>query len=111
MKVAVVGLGIAGLSICARLALAGHDVSGFDQFELMHENGSSHGDTRIMRATPGEGEVYVRLARRAAAIANERGIAAGGYRTVFNTNRDAGQTVFHIHLHLLGGRPMAWPPG
>ena len=35
----------------------------------------------------------------------------GGFRTVFNTNRDAGQTVFHIHLHLLGGRSMAWPPG
>ena len=68
MKVAVVGLGIAGLSICARLALAGHEVSGFDQFEPMHELGSSHGDTRIMRLTPGEGEVYVRLARRAGEI-------------------------------------------
>ena len=65
MKVAVVGLGIAGLSICARLALAGHEVAGFDQFEPMHENGSSHGDTRIMRLTPGEGEVYLALARRA----------------------------------------------
>jgi histidine triad (HIT) family protein len=51
------------------------------------------------------------LVRRAAAIAAERGFAAGGYRTVFNTNRDAGQTVFHIHLHLLGGRAMTWPPG
>jgi histidine triad (HIT) family protein len=51
------------------------------------------------------------LVRRGAAIAAERGISAGGYRTVFNTNRDAGQTVFHIHLHVLGGRPMAWPPG
>ena len=50
------------------------------------------------------------LVRRAAAIAKERGLAAGGFRTVFNTNRDAGQTVPHIHLHLLGGRPMAWPP-
>jgi sarcosine oxidase len=68
MKVAVVGLGIAGLSICGRLALAGHDVSGFEQFELMHEGGSSHGDTRIMRLTPGEGDIYVRLARRANAI-------------------------------------------
>ncbi len=68
MKVAVVGLGIAGLSICARLALAGHDVSGFEQFEPMHEKGSSHGDTRIMRLTPGEGETYVRLARRAHAL-------------------------------------------
>jgi len=51
------------------------------------------------------------LVRRAAAIAKERGLSAGGYRTVFNTNRDAGQTIFHIHLHLLGGRVMTWPPG
>jgi histidine triad (HIT) family protein len=51
------------------------------------------------------------LVRRAGAIAAERGLSAGGYRTVFNTNRDAGQTVFHIHLHLLGGRVMTWPPG
>ena len=51
------------------------------------------------------------LVRRAAAIAAERGLSAGGYRTVFNTNRDAGQTVFHIHLHLLGGRSLSWPPG
>jgi histidine triad (HIT) family protein len=51
------------------------------------------------------------LVRRAAAIAKERGLSDGGFRTVFNTNRDAGQTVFHVHLHLLGGRSMAWPPG
>ena len=51
------------------------------------------------------------VVRRAVAIAGQRGISAGGFRTVFNTNRDSGQTVFHIHLHLLGGRPMTWPPG
>ena len=51
------------------------------------------------------------LVRRAAAIAKERGISAGGFRTLFNTNREAGQTVFHIHLHVLGGRAMHWPPG
>ena len=51
------------------------------------------------------------VVRRAAAIAKERGISESGFRTVFNTNRGAGQTVFHIHLHLLGGRSMAWPPG
>lgn len=51
------------------------------------------------------------LVRSAAAVAKERGIDASGYRTVFNTNRDAGQTVFHIHLHLLGGRSLGWPPG
>ena len=51
------------------------------------------------------------LVQRGAAIAKERGIDAVGYRTVFNTNRDAGQTVFHIHLHVLGGRQLNWPPG
>ena len=51
------------------------------------------------------------MVRRATAIAKERGISVGGFRTVFNTNREAGQTVFHIHLHLIGGRPMHWPPG
>jgi histidine triad (HIT) family protein len=49
--------------------------------------------------------------RRAALIAKSKGVSASGFRTVFNTNRDAGQTVFHIHLHLLGGRSMHWPPG
>lgn len=51
------------------------------------------------------------LIRRAAALAKALGFSSTGYRTVFNTNRDAGQTVFHIHLHLLGGRSLAWPPG
>ena len=59
----------------------------------------------------GDDQIVGEVIRRAAAIAKERGISAGGYRTVFNTNREAGQTVFHIHLHLLGGRPMHWPPG
>jgi histidine triad (HIT) family protein len=60
---------------------------------------------------PGEDQIVGELVRRAAAIAQERGIAASGFRTVFNTGRDAGQTVSHIHLHLLGGRSLAWPPG
>jgi histidine triad (HIT) family protein len=51
------------------------------------------------------------MIRRAAAIAREHGYDGSGYRTVFNTNAQAGQTVFHLHLHVLGGRPMAWPPG
>ena len=61
--------------------------------------------------TPADDQLVGELARRAAAIAKDRGIAEGGYRTVFNTNRAAGQTVFHIHMHLLGGRSMEWPPG
>lgn len=51
------------------------------------------------------------MVRRAAAIAKERGIDVPGYRTLFNTNKEAGQTVFHIHLHLIGGRSLGWPPG
>ncbi|HXT15541.1 MAG TPA: histidine triad nucleotide-binding protein [Gemmatimonadaceae bacterium] len=52
-----------------------------------------------------------RLSLIAAEIARAEGIAESGYRTVINTNGAAGQTVFHIHLHLLGGRDMGWPPG
>jgi histidine triad (HIT) family protein len=51
------------------------------------------------------------MVRRAAAIAKERGFDESGYRTVLNCNSHAGQSVFHIHLHVLGGRPMTWPPG
>ncbi|MDD5542257.1 MAG: histidine triad nucleotide-binding protein [Acidobacteriia bacterium] len=47
----------------------------------------------------------------AAQLARDRGIQKTGYRTVINTGAHAGQSVFHIHLHLLGGRSMAWPPG
>ena len=60
---------------------------------------------------PSNDQIVGELVRRAAAIAKDRGLSAGGYRTVFNTNREAGQTVFHIHLHLIGGRSMHWPPG
>jgi histidine triad (HIT) family protein len=51
------------------------------------------------------------MVRRAAALAKDHGYDQRGYRTVFNCNAEAGQTVFHIHLHVLGGRPLAWPPG
>ena len=51
------------------------------------------------------------LVRAAADIAQAEGIAEEGYRLVLNCNRGAGQSVFHIHLHLLGGRPLGWPPG
>lgn len=43
-------------------------------------------------------------------VAEEHGFAEDGYRTVFNCNTHGGQTVFHIHLHLLGGKPLGWPP-
>lgn len=47
----------------------------------------------------------------AAEIARERGFAENGYRVVINTNSDGGQTVFHLHVHLLAGRPFVFPPG
>ena len=52
-----------------------------------------------------------KLITTAARIAKESGVAESGYRTVMNCNADAGQSVFHVHLHLLGGRVMRWPPG
>jgi histidine triad (HIT) family protein len=51
------------------------------------------------------------MMRRAAALAADRGYAGRGFRTVFNTNAESGQSVFHIHLHVLGGRSLKWPPG
>ncbi len=56
-------------------------------------------------------ELVGRLVLAAARYAREIGIAENGYRLVMNTNDDGGQTVFHLHLHLLGGRQMHWPPG
>ena len=60
---------------------------------------------------PGDDALVGEMVRAAAAIAKDQELADRGYRTVFNCNADAGQTVFHIHLHLLGGRTMTWPPG
>jgi histidine triad (HIT) family protein len=52
-----------------------------------------------------------KLVRAATALAAQKGYADRGYRVVFNCNAEAGQTVFHIHLHLLAGRSLSWPPG
>lgn len=56
-------------------------------------------------------ELMGRLFQAANKIAQERGVAEKGFRTVVNCNREAGQTVFHLHLHLFGGRALHWPPG
>ncbi len=60
---------------------------------------------------PGDGELMGRLLLTAKDLAQGDGLFDGGYRMVVNAGPDAGQTVFHIHLHLLGGRTMGWPPG
>jgi len=60
---------------------------------------------------PRHAEIVGKLFLAAREIAAEEGVAEDGYRVVMNCNAGAGQSVFHIHLHLLGGRPMGWPPG
>lgn len=61
--------------------------------------------------TADDREVVGQLYRAAAKIAKERGFSESGYRTVMNSGRNAGQTVFHLHLHVLAGRELHWPPG
>lgn len=62
----------------------------------------------VAAADPG---LTARLLATMAEVAESEGLAEGGYRLVFNTGAGAGQTVFHVHGHVLGGRPMTWPPG
>lgn len=63
------------------------------------------------KAAADDTELLGRLMLAAAEIAREKGFAEDGYRVVVNTNGDGGQTVFHLHVHLLGGRPFVFPPG
>jgi len=58
-----------------------------------------------------DAELVGKLYLAAQKVAADEGISESGYRTVMNCNKGAGQTVFHMHLHMLGGRPMTWPPG
>jgi histidine triad (HIT) family protein len=60
---------------------------------------------------PADDALVGSMFRMAASLARKHGYAGRGYRTVFNCNSEAGQTVFHIHLHLLAGRGFDWPPG
>ena len=62
-------------------------------------------------ATAGDVELLGKLLLATAAYAKQEGFAGQGYRTVINTNEDGGQTVYHLHVHLLAGRRMHWPPG
>ena len=68
-----------------------------------------HPDLAAMAAA--DSQLLAEVAAQAHRVAEAEGIASGGYRVVFNTGIEAGQTVFHAHAHVLGGRHMAWPPG
>ncbi len=65
----------------------------------------------IDAATEADASMLAALLQTAPALAREQGLAENGYRLVINQGPDGGQSVFHLHLHLLGGRKMKWPPG
>ncbi len=65
----------------------------------------------LNEVTPDDEPLFGHLLAVAARLARENGIDGSGYRTVINTNAEAGQSVFHLHVHVLGGRLMRWPPG
>ncbi|HZL73714.1 MAG TPA: histidine triad nucleotide-binding protein [Planctomycetota bacterium] len=67
--------------------------------------------TSVLELDAADEALAGRLLRTAASIAKAEKIADAGFRLVLNCNRDGGQTVFHLHVHLVGGRPMQWPPG
>ena len=65
----------------------------------------------LMALEPGEDDLVGALVRKARDLARELGLGERGFRLVFNCGDDAGYSVYHIHLHLLGGRKLGWPPG
>jgi histidine triad (HIT) family protein len=66
---------------------------------------------RIADASAGDADLLGRMLVAAPAIARAAGVAESGYRLIINNGRDAGESVPHLHIHLLGGRSMQWPPG
>jgi histidine triad (HIT) family protein len=66
---------------------------------------------RLAEAKPDDAALLGRLLLAAAQIAAKLGIAASGFRVTINNGRDAGESVPHLHIHVMGGRPMQWPPG
>src|SRR5436853_6243790 len=66
---------------------------------------------RIAEAKPEDHKVLGHLLLKAAEVAKSLGLAEGGYRLVINNGPNAGESVPHLHLHILGGRPLSWPPG
>jgi histidine triad (HIT) family protein len=67
--------------------------------------------TSLVDVTPADDALLGSLVRRARDLAVEHGLDERGFRLVFNCGEDAGYSVYHIHLHLVGGRRMGWPPG
>ena len=66
---------------------------------------------RIGEAKADDQQLLGHILLKAAEVANQAGLTPGGYRLVINNGADGGETVPHLHVHILGGRPMTWPPG
>ena len=66
---------------------------------------------RLAEATPADHQLLGHLLLKAAAVAETAGLKKSGYRIVINNGADGGETVPHLHVHILGGRALAWPPG
>jgi histidine triad (HIT) family protein len=67
--------------------------------------------TSLVDLTPADDALVGSLVRKARDLAKQAGVAENGFRLVFNCGDDAGYSVYHIHLHLIGGRKLGWPPG
>jgi histidine triad (HIT) family protein len=91
------------------LSLAFRDISPAAPTHVLVVPKAHHVDAASMALVDPTGFADLMLA--ADAVATLEGLSERGYRVVFNTGRDAGQTVFHVHAHLLGGRDLRWPPG
>ncbi|MDX9730521.1 MAG: histidine triad nucleotide-binding protein [Bdellovibrionales bacterium] len=65
----------------------------------------------MAEVTPSDQATLGHMMVKATEIAKAQGLAENGFRLVINTNQDGGQTVFHLHMHILGGRALGWPPG
>jgi histidine triad (HIT) family protein len=91
-------------------AVAFHDLTPMAPVHVLIIPTAHYGSARDARGPAGEA-VLGRLLAFATEVATELGLDPRGYRVVTNTGPDGGQSVFHLHLHLLGGRPFGWPPG
>jgi histidine triad (HIT) family protein len=106
---------IAAREIPARIV---HETDDFIAFHDVHPQAPVHilivpkrAIPRIGEAQAGDAELLGRMLLASQKIADDAGLAEGGYRLVINNGRDAGESVPHLHIHLLGGRGLQWPPG
>ncbi len=106
---------IAAREIPARVV---HEADDFIAFHDVHPQAPVHilivpkrAIPRIAEAQPDDAALLGRMLLASRQIADDAGLAQGGYRLVINNGRDAGESVPHLHIHLLGGRGLQWPPG